>query len=108
MIASSRNIQCQPSVVAMMLPTVGASSGDTPRMRISIEMIRELCSTGKKSRTMAMASTCATQPPSACSSRKAISMSTDFDSRQPMDANMNSSNPTYSGGLRPKRSSIGR
>jgi hypothetical protein len=107
MIARIRNIQCQPSVVATILPSVGASSGETPRMRISIEMILELSSTGKKSRTMARASTCATQPPSACSNRKAISASTVFDSRQPMEANMNSSSPAYSGRLRPKRSSIG-
>jgi hypothetical protein len=70
------------------LPMVGASSGETPMMRKSRERILALSFTGKKSRTMAMAATCAAQPPSAWIKRRAIRARILCACAHPMDARM--------------------
>ncbi|HLZ15394.1 MAG TPA: hypothetical protein VKQ08_00040 [Cyclobacteriaceae bacterium] len=46
-------------------PAVGASKGDTPMIKNSSEKTLALSFTGKKSRTIAIAATQATLPPSA-------------------------------------------
>ena len=63
--ASTTNTQCHPNESIIKLPMVGASSGDAPSISTSKEIILELSCTGKKSRTIAMAATAATQPVSA-------------------------------------------
>ena len=84
--ARMTNIQGQPMVAAIRLPIEGANSGDTLSTSISSDKIFALSRAGKKSRTMAMAPTCATQPPSACSNRKAMNDSGERAAMQPKDA----------------------
>src|SRR5271168_4127993 len=60
--ARRRKIQRQPRLETSRLPMVGASSGEVPMMRKSREKTRALSRAWKKSRTMAMAATCAAQP----------------------------------------------
>ena len=55
---------------------VGASKGEAPNTNTSSENILELSFIGKKSRTMDMAATHATQPPNACVNRNATNSST--------------------------------
>ena len=101
------NTHCQPKCTATKTPTVGASSGDALKIKISSEMILAVSRAGKKSRTMAMEATCAAHPPSACTKRKAISHSTVREHRQSIEAAMNKISPAYKGSLRPNRSSNG-
>ncbi len=63
---------------------LGASSGETPRMSTRSEKSRALSETGKKSRTMVIAATCATQPPNAWRKRRAMSTWKDGANRQAM------------------------
>ena len=105
--ARTMNTHCQPRCTATKTPTLGASSGETPRIKISSEMILAVSCTGKKSRTMAMEATCAAHPPSACTKRMATSHSTVRENRQSTQAARNSVNPAYNGSLRPNRSSSG-
>src|SRR5260221_5520230 len=63
-------IHLQPRAETRALPMEGGSSGETPMMRKSRERILAVSFTGKKSRTMAMAATCAAQPPSAWTKAK--------------------------------------
>ncbi len=86
-------IHGQPMVVAIRLPIEGANSGDTLSTSISRDRILALSRAGKKSRTIAMAPTCATQPPSACSNRKAMNNSGERTAMQPKDATVNRLRP---------------
>ena len=72
----------------MALPMVGASSGETPIMRKRRENTLALSLAGKKSRTMAMAATWATQPPRASRKRRATKVRRSGRTAQPMEARM--------------------
>ena len=91
--ARMTKIHAQPMVVATSPPIVGANSGDTLSTSINSESILALSRAGKKSRTMAMAPTCATQPPSACNSRKAMNSSGERTAMQPSEAATNRLKP---------------
>ena len=60
---------------------------------ISTERILALSRTGKKSRTIAKTPTCATQPPSACSRRKAMNIPGERTAIQPSEATANRLSP---------------
>ena len=60
MMQSERKTHLHPSQSEIKLPTVGASNGETPNIKINNENIFALSSTGKKSRTIDMAATIAT------------------------------------------------
>ena len=98
---------CHPQVTIIKLPAVGASNGDTPKIKTRNEITLALFSTGKKSLTIAIAATDATQPPMACIKRITQSPSMVFVVKQPMVARMYKIKPTYKGGFLPKRSNSG-
>jgi hypothetical protein len=79
-------IGCHPHMETMYPPRVGASMGETPSIRISVEKTRALWSTGKTSLTTALGATIPTQPPSAWMKRKKIRVSTVFEKAQPIEA----------------------
>ena len=56
-IARKINTYRHPNDVTIKLPAVGASNGETPRIKISNEIKDALFSGGKKSRTIAIAAT---------------------------------------------------
>ena len=105
--ASTINTHRHPNPVATKPPRVGASNGESPITSISNENTLALCSTGKKSRTMARAATQATQPPKACKNRSATSVSVLCACIHPMHVKMKIMRPAYNGLFRPKRSSKG-
>ena len=105
--ANTINTQRHPSPVAIKPPRVGASNGERPITNINKENTLALCSTGKKSRTMASAATHATQPPSACKKRSATSASVDWACIHPMHVKRKIVRPAYNGLFRPKRSNKG-
>ena len=88
-------------------PIVGATMGDAPSTSINNANTLAFCSIGKRSRTMAIAATPATQLPIACTNRRPISASISPAKKQPTDAMMYTAKPAYKGGLRPKRSNNG-
>ncbi len=67
---------------------VGASNGDTPNINTSKEIILELSFTGKKSRTIAMAATAATQPVSAWKNLNNNNALIELKAIQPKDASI--------------------
>ena len=87
------------------LPAVGASNGEAPNINTRNEIMLALLCTGKKSLTIAMAATEATQPPIACKNRMIHNASMVLVVKQPIVAMMYKISPTYSGGVLPKRSS---
>src|SRR5580692_10483154 len=105
--AKTINTHGHPKCSATYPPTVGASKGETPRIKIKREIILAVSCTGKKSRTMAMEATCAAQPPSACKKRIATNHPTVRENKHRIDATINKVSPAYIGSLRPKRSSCG-
>ena len=66
------NIHCQLRCEAIKPPIVGAKRGEEPITKTSSEKILALSSCEKKSRTMVMAATVATDAPKACKNLKAI------------------------------------
>ena len=69
MAASKAKTTLQFQAVTINPPIVGASIGETPSMSISNEIMRALSLDGKKSNTIAIAATAATQPLSASKNR---------------------------------------
>ena len=104
---STINTHRHPNSAAMKPPRVGASNGERPITNINKENTFALCSTGKKSRTMARAETQATHPPKACKNRSATSISVLCACIHPMHVMMKITRPTYNGLFLPKRSSKG-
>ncbi len=107
MAASMIKTKCQPHQPTIKLPTVGASNGDAPSINTRNEMTTALFSTGKKSLTMAMAATEATQPPNAWINLMTHNISIVPAVKQPMVAMMYKTSPAYNGRFLPKRSSKG-
>ena len=106
-IARKINTYRQPNDATIKLPAVGASIGETPRIKISNEITEALLSGGKKSRTIAIAATEATHPLSACKKRITSKAFTDLEVPQIIVATMYKHKPVYNGRFLPNLSSNG-
>ncbi len=107
MIAVRMNTYCQPANCTMKPPITGDMIGEITTIDMTCPIMRAESSRLNMSRIVARLTTMPAAPPTAWMMRPMISTSMLGDQMQMPLPMMNSSNPTTSTGLRPKRSAAG-